>query len=114
MKCEKCGADMLEYREGHSFGYTCSNCGWGLAASFFEPYETDTTRYSIVIQENEATRAAIKAISDVSGVNFLQANKLLKMPEAIMFEGRAVEILEKKKVLVENNIYFKITPDFPY
>jgi hypothetical protein len=114
MKCEKCGAEMLEYREGHSCGYICSNCGWGLATSFYEPYETDMTRYSIVIRGNEATHAAIKAISDVSGMNFLQANKLLRMPEAIVFEGRAVEILEKKKVLLENNISFKITPDFPY
>jgi large subunit ribosomal protein L7/L12 len=114
MKCEKCGVEMLEYRDGHSCGYACKNCGWGLATSFYEPYETDRTRYSIVMQGNEATPAAVKIISDIAGVNFLQANELLRTPEAVVFEGCATEILEKKKILTENNISFKITPDFPY
>ena len=114
MKCEKCGADTLEYREGHSYGYTCPNCGWGLATTFYEPCETDRTQYSIVINGNETTRAAIKVISDIAGVNFLQANKLLRQPQAIVFDGCAAEILEKKQMLIENNISFKITPDFPY
>ena len=112
--CEKCGEEMIPIDDKRSVGMTCPKCGWGWVTSYFEPYETDMTQYSIVIQGNEATRAAIKVVSDIAGVNFLQANKLLKQPEAVVFEGRAAEVLEKKKVLIENKISFKITPDFPY
>lgn len=114
MKCEKCGASMVEYREGHSVGFTCMNCGWGVATSYFETHELDLTVYSIIVQGNKATPVAIKAIASIANVNFLQAKKLIEMPEAIVFEGNASSILKKKAILGNAGIAYRITPEFHY
>ncbi len=105
---------MLKYREGHSCGYTCPKCGWGWVTSYFEPYETDQTEYSIIIFGNIATKNNIKIVAEYASINYLQAKRLLEMPDAVVFSGKATEILEKKNTLIENSISFKIAPDFPY
>ena len=114
MKCKKCGNEMPEYRENHSSGYTCPKCGLGWATSYFEPYETDQTEYTIIIFGNDATKRNIRVVAEYANINYLQAKKLIEMPEATLFSGKAPEIIEKKKALIENNISFKITPDFTY
>ena len=114
MKCEKCGAEMKEYHDGHSRGHICNSCGWGIAASYFEPYETDTTLYSVIIQNNEPNTSAIKAVSEIADVNYLRAKELLEMPKAEIFKGKATEIIGKRDILTESKISFSIVPDFPY
>lgn len=114
MKCEKCGAEMKEYYEGHSRGYICNSCGWGIATSYFEPYETDMTQYSIIIQNNKQTISTIKAVSEIADVNYLQAKKLLEMQKAEIFKGKAKEIIKKRDILIKNKILFSIVPAFPY
>lgn len=114
MKCEKCGASMVEYHEGHSVGFNCPNCGWGIATSYFEPHELDLTVYSIIVQGNKVTPATVKAIASIANVNFVQAKKLMEMPEAIVFEGNASSILKKRAILDSAGIAYRITPEFQY
>lgn len=114
MKCEKCGAVAKEYREGHSRGWICDVCGWGCVTTYYEPYETDMTTYSIVIYDNEVCVNKIKVIARITGVNYLKAKTLLESNEAIVFSGNAKEIFEVKKILLDNAIIFKVTPEFPY
>lgn len=112
--CEKCGKEMLPLDTQRSIGMICPSCGWGWATSYFEPYETDQTEYSIIVFGNNATKNNIKIIAEYANINYIQAKKLIEMPEAIVLVGKAAEILEKKKKLIENNISFKIQPEFPY
>lgn len=112
--CEKCGKEMVPLDTRRSIGMTCPGCGWGWVTSYCEPYETDQTEYSIIIFKNEATKNNIKIVAEYANTNYLQAKKIIELPEAVVFSGKAPAILEKKNALIENNISFKITPDFPY
>lgn len=114
MKCEKCGSETSSYRDGHSFGWVCNQCGWECVTSLFEPYEIDQEDYTIVITNNSCSTKFIKVIASVAGVNYLRAKVLLESKNASIFTGKAKDIIEKKRILMENNIAFIITPDFPY
>ena len=114
MKCKNCGAEAREYREDHTCGWMCDACGWAIATSYFEPYETDHTKYSVIIFHNEANSEKIKVISKITGENYLASKNRLLLQESVVFEGQAIEIMNVRKQLSDSNITFKIKPDFPY
>lgn len=115
MKCEKCGTELQEYIDNHSRGSVCPKCGWGRVTSYFTPMETDTTKYEIWICGNsDNCTDDLRVISKISNVNLLKAKHLLDMEKAKIFEGVAVEIVEKVKLLNDRNLRYKIIPDFPY
>ncbi len=112
--CDKCGEEMVALDAEQEIGMTCPHCGWGWVTSFSEAYESDVTDYSIVISANTASMNNVKIISEYAKVNYVQAKKLIDMPEAVIFVGKASEIIGVKEELLKNNINFKILPDFPY
>ena len=123
--CEKCGEQMISTNSEHTIGMTCPKCGWGWVTSYFDPIATDDTDYSIFIKANNpAIPSTIKLISDITGVNFLQAKKLLcsgndelvykakNESASTMYKAQRVQAVAKK--LKEADIAFTITPDFPF
>lgn len=112
--CEKCGEEMVDLLPNQGMGMTCPKCGWGWATTSFEEYEGDRTDYSIVITQNIANADIIKIVAEYANVNYVQAKKLVEMPEAKIYTGKAVEILNKRGKLSDFNINFKIEPEFPY
>lgn len=112
--CPKCGKEMIPLDNHRTVGMTCPNCGWEWVTSYFEPYETDPTQYSVVIFGNEINTQIIKTVSEITGENYIKTREILLQPEAVVFEGRATDIFMIRDKLNLANISFKIKPDFPY
>ncbi|MBP5491659.1 MAG: hypothetical protein J6Y08_02320 [Clostridiales bacterium] len=116
--CEKCGTDMIrELPEGLGGGMsiTCPKCGWGVATSYFDPILRDTAEYQIKLLEgNQVTVESIRAVNQVAHRNLLKSRQLIESAPHVIFKGDALEVHEKKEILDEESILYKIEPDFPY
>ena len=125
MICEKCGAEMTEVRSSLSIGMECPNCGWGWITTNTDDMAEDDTEYEIMLLEgNEPSKDAIKLISTVAEVNYLQAKKLITASapiviyrahnEAVSTMPKAMRVKTVAKALKQASIRYTIKPDFPY
>ena len=115
MICENCGSKMSFKKDGHSICWICDNCGAALAATCFEPYETDLTVYHILIASPfKANTDILKLVSEIANCNYIEAKKMIENAPTEIFRGNAVEIKEIKQKLESASIDFKIEPKFPY
>lgn len=123
--CKQCGEKMVALNKEHTIGMNCPKCGWGFVTSHFNTIETDDTDYSIFIQpKNLASVSNIKLLSDIAGINFLQAKKLIDSKDSQLIyrsenlsactESKAQQVLLVAKKLKKAGIVFFITPDFPF
>ena len=93
----------------------CPNCGWGWATSYFDPIVTDQTEYKIILLEgNDASVEKIRAVNRVSHRNLLKSKELIADAPQVIFEGDAIEVHDKKEILEEEQVLYKIEPDYPY
>jgi hypothetical protein len=114
IKCEKCGAIMFPFKAGSTVGMTCPKCGWGWATTQFEPIVEDRTVYVIKIDCHfKPTREQFKVLSFILNVNYLGVRKLLNEGNA-SFEGLALDIRDKLKMLKDTEINYSVSPNFPY
>lgn len=114
MNCEKCGKEMISRVDGSSLVIECPNCGWNIVTTYIEPvYEDQKTYRLLVLPGNPSTKPVLSAVSKAAGVNFLGAKPIIENGGCI-FEGAALEIVEKKHLLDEALIAYAIEPDFPY
>ena len=115
MICDKCGGEMRYKKEGHSISWICDICGDAVASSFFEPYETDTTDYHILISaSNKTDIGTLKIVAGVANCNYIEAKKLIEKAPVEVFHGQAVEVKAIKEKFEATSIDFKIEPEFPY
>lgn len=116
--CEKCGENMIiTLPEGlcGSYEIACPKCGWGVATSYFDPILRDDTEYQIFLLEgNRVTIDAIRAVSQVSHNNLLKSRKLIESAPHAIFKGKSLDVHEKKAILDEVSVLYKIEPDYPY
>lgn len=116
--CEKCGTLMIRnLPEGHGGGYSisCPKCGWGVATSYFDPVVTDQTEYQITLLEgNNTSVEVIRAVNRVAHRNLKKSRELIESAPQVIFKGKALEIDEMKEILEEEQVRFKIEPDYPY
>lgn len=113
--CEKCGHEMTSFREGHDCGMICHNCGWGVATSYFEPYETDRTDYHILLAASyKPSIADIRVVSDIANCNYIEAKNLIENAPVEIYCGQAMDIMKIRERLVSADIEFVIKPEFPY
>jgi len=114
MKCEKCGTEMVGFKENYSCGLKCPNCGWGVVTTFAEPIFSDRTVYKLeIVAEGSVEKEKLKAISKVFECNFLKAKKILEDGGAFK-SGNAVEIASFAKNLRDAGVQFEIFPEFNY
>lgn len=52
-KCEICGTELIVSKNGHCLSSVCPNCGYGVATTYFEPYEVDDTIYSVTFNKKD-------------------------------------------------------------
>ena len=104
---------MIYFQEEHTCGWTCPNCGEGIATSYFDPMELDQTVYSIYIEEQNPQAESIKALSKISNTNYLEARQAL-IDGTMCISGKASTIHKKVQLLKEYNVLFRIEPDYPY
>ena len=116
--CEKCGTIMVrELPEGHGGGMsiTCPKCGWGVATSYFDPILLDQTEYQITLLEgNNTSTEVVRAVNKVAHRNLIKSRELIERAPQVIFKGDAIEVHDMKEILDEEQILYKIEPDYPY
>lgn len=113
-KCPKCQSKMNKVVEKFSLAWVCPKCGYSVATTISEPIHEDEATYSIILLGNDPKDMnAVKGLSKLTGLNFINVQKLIKS-KGVIFEGTADKVLSKKKVLDEYSIKYEITPEFRY
>ena len=112
--CPECGSEMDTIYEKPAFNLSCPKCGCKIATTRWDEIDLDDTKYQIQLDTiDNPTIDQIKYISKFTGANFIACKKMFEKG-SLIFEGSAVDILEKKKELELNNILFSIKPYFKY
>lgn len=113
MICEKCGNQMQYFRYESTCGWTCPQCGWGIATTYHDPIELDECVYTIIIPSQEAALDAIKTISSIFSINYIEAKKSL-LNGSLRASGKAKDIRDMAALLAGRRVAYKIEPEFPY
>lgn len=116
IKCNECGAEMLDKSRGPYIHFVCPNCGNAIATYDYtkeDPIKLDDKDYFVKLIDNKATIQTLKIISKITGYNFIKCKELSEKNELI-FSGKAKDIIDNLRLLKENQIHFEINPDFVY
>ncbi len=114
-KCPVCNHDLIAFTEGSTTGVRCSYCDYSLVTTYIEPIYEDENTYTITLEAgNTADQQTIKAISKITGENYIFAKRCLENTPIEIVKGSAAEIIELKKSLDLCGIKYSITPEFPY
>ena len=113
--CLKCGGEVTIAREATYLTATCDDCGEIAIATYTDPIDEDSTKYTLVAQgASKASPEALKMLSKIAGLNYLQLKAQLESGSMTVCEGLAREIAEKAEMLQGTGIHYTILPDFPY
>ena len=113
--CEMCGTEMIPFSEDYSYGMTCPKCGWGWVTSHFEQIDLDTTDYQVVLQPgNEVKGDVLREISNILGVNYIQAKRIIENTPVTIYKGKARDVVVIIDKLDKKGIKYAVQPDFPY
>ena len=114
-KCPVCNHDLIAFTEGSTTGVRCSYCDYSLVTTYIEPIYKDENTYTINLEAgNTADQQTIKAISKITGENYIYAKRCLERSPIDIVKGSATEIIELKILLDLCGIKYSITPAFPY
>ncbi len=114
--CPECGAEMLDKTNGPYIHIVCPKCGYGLATYDYtldDPIKFDEKIYTVKSVGNKTSIKALKVISKISNLNYVQCKALVET-DGIICSGKAKEIIESIKELKQNNVGFEISPEFKY
>ena len=112
--CPQCGAEMVAIYEKPALNLTCPKCGCKIATTKWEDIDLDDTDYEIILNPIASpSMNQIKAISNLTGQNFLFSKNLLEIG-GLLLKTKAVNLKEKTALLKENNIEHFVSPEFPY
>ena len=82
MKCEKCGAQMIDRSKGPYVHFVCSKCGHALATYDYtkeDPIKIDRTIYSLKSIDNKISPKFIKIISKANCIS--RAKEIGRIPK---------------------------------
>lgn len=101
--------------EFYTIGSFCKNCNKWILTTSISKLERDDTLYHIILLEKESlNKEQFNFIGKVINKSIEEIKDLLKNTTPILFEGKAIEIEQKIKVLDEIKIKYKIAPPFPF
>jgi hypothetical protein len=113
-KCEACGGELEFRREGSTQGFFCKTCDWAVVTTYIPRIDLDQTKYGLhAIGGDFHDENQVRAVAQVSGLNFIGARKLLQQGDPLVLEARAPEILAAKIRLNEAGLRAEISPPFP-
>lgn len=114
-RCEKCGLEMEFRREGSVQGLFCKQCGWYLVTTYISAVQLDQTEYEVRAHGGDyRNESHLKAVSELSGRNFLGARQLLQQHAPVVFNGKAADVRRAREVLVAAGLGYQIQPPFPH
>lgn len=106
MICEKCSADMHKFNKVSVQGWSCPNCGWSILTTYIGREWEDITEYSIYIRNvTNINKDKIKLISNICGVNYIAARRLLLQDNACILRAKAPKIKEVIVKLEQMNTF---------
>lgn len=115
MLCEKCKCEMKKIIENSTLTWLCQNCNESIVTTYIEKINKDSTIYQLFIYESENTNIEkIKFISKLLSVNYLESEKILKMPFSCILKERATKIKEVIENLNNLGINYQVKPEFTY
>ncbi len=115
MLCEKCKTNMIRVCENSVQGWSCPVCGWGTLTTHIDGMHQDMTEYSIYTKSvANIDKDKIKVISQIAGVNYIVAKKMLEKEDICILKAKAIDIKKAISELENVNIPFEITPEFSY
>lgn len=101
--------------EFYTIGSFCKNCNKWILTTSVSKLERDDTLYRIILLEKESlNREQLNFIGEVINKSIDEIKDLLEKITPILFEGKAIEIEQKIKLLNEIKIKYKIVPPFPF
>lgn len=113
--CEKCGAEMSPIDPDKPVGMVCPHCGWGWATSYIEPIMADPAVYTVILRDGTpASEDAVKTVSRIAGVNFLQAKRMIENAPVTVFAGKGAAVRCALGELRAAAIRYRVDPPFPY
>jgi hypothetical protein len=102
-------------REGSVHGLLCKQCGWSLVTSYIPAIQLDETDYEVRARGADyRNEGHVRAVSELSGCNFLDARKLLQQVEPVVFRGKAPDVLRARNVLSAAGLGCQILPPFSH
>ena len=112
--CPKCGSEMSMFYDKPALNLVCPKCGCQIATTKWDDIDLDDTDYKIILNQiSNPSIEVIKAISKITGHNFISAKTMLLNGD-VLVSAKATEIKEKSDYLKKINIQFIIEPFFPY
>jgi len=116
VECEKCGGVMEYKRDSSTEGYHCTNCDWNVVTTYIDPINLDMQEYNVYLIDDEisVTSSQIKLVAKIANCNYIQSKKILESKGGFLYKGRATLVKEVIQELDENEINYKIEPEFSY
>ena len=115
MICEKCRTNMDRVCEKSVQGWKCPVCGWGTLTTYIDKIHQDMTEYSICTKSvGNIDKDKIKVISQIAGVNYIDAKQMLKKEGVCILKAKAIDVKRAVCALKNVNIPFEIIPEFNY
>ncbi len=113
--CPECGGPTEILRARRTIETRCIQCGWSVVTCYTPPIENDMTEYAVhVLSGNFRDGEHVRLVAKLTGSNFLQARDLLQRKDAIVFRGKALEVLRVKESLTRANLRIFIEPKFDW
>lgn len=113
--CPECGGELDSQIDGSCLTISCLSCDWSVATTYTEPIYEDQTVYAIsILPGNPVSKPVLLAIGKLVEVNFLGAKPIAEQGCERVYEDTAPEVREKKLLLDEAGVAYRIEPEFPY
>ena len=116
MKCDKCGTEMNVVRTDYELMIVCPKCGWNVVTTVSPEIVEDEKEYGIYLDgPQNASREALKVVSQIIGSNYLAAKKALSAePGSLLIADKALRIKRFARALNGAGLRYEIKPSFPY
>jgi predicted nucleic acid-binding Zn-ribbon protein len=116
MKCDKCGTEMNVVRTDYELMVVCPKCGWNVVTTVSPEIVEDEKEYGIYLDgPQNASREALKVVSQIIGSNYLAAKKALSAePGSLLIADKALRIKRLARALNGADLRYEIKPSFPY
>ncbi|WP_134434927.1 hypothetical protein [Pseudomonas azotoformans] len=112
MVCERCGGRLESFNEGSAQGLRCADCGWSVVTTHVSGVKVDEAKYKVSCSGDYKNEAHVRAVSEVTGYNFLTSRKTLQNGVSLVFTGQAMEVLQVRNALVSAGLDCTVEPEF--
>ncbi|MFJ2386730.1 hypothetical protein [Pseudomonas koreensis] len=96
---------MIAFKEGSTQGTRCDRCDWSVVTTNMPCIQLDRCRYEVRCRGDYRNQDQVKAVSEVTGQNYLISRLTLQQGDALVFSGQAQEALQAKIFLCQRVLF---------